>query len=788
MKKQILCGAIAFALAWAASDVMAEWAHWRGPLMNGVSTEKNLPATWSPDGENLLWKNKVGGMSTPIVMNDRIYVMGRANEVPFGGEPGKPETLIVGPKTQETVVCIDANTGKTLWQHAENVTQSDAPFHRLGWSSVTGDPATGRVYAMFVMCQFVCLDGATGKAIWSRQLTEDQGFISTFGGRTPSPVVDGDQVFIGGVSFGWGDQARGQHRIFAFDKATGKLNWSSATGGPPVDTSMTTPVPATVNGQRLIITVAGDGGVHAFKANTGEKVWSFQASKRGLNTTPIVDGTRLYVAHSEENLDSPVMGRLVALDISGKTPKELWRIEGLEAGFASGTLVDGRIYWPDNKGTIHCVDAATGKRFWQRSTGTIGRPSLVYGDGKLYAGEANGRFYIYELQGEQRPKQLSKVELGDKLGREYAMFGGAAISNGRVVIMTATNMFCFGTNQPAATPAPTKVETAPPGPPAFVSVTPNDVTLRPGEQVKFNVGIYDANGTAITQFEKSPGTNWSLGQLTIGAAPSVQTATRPASAPAPVKIGNLAGTLAPDGTFTAGGNETQVGAVVASFGNLTGSARVRVLPALPWSIDFEKYTEDKPPLTFVGAGGKFATRTIDANGQKNKVLVKTTDNDLYARARTNFGHSGMSNYTLQADVYTGSQMISNQRQMPDIGIINSKYVLVLMGNHQRAQLHVWSTELPDERKASGSINKTIDYAWDPNTWYTLKIRVEQQAGKAIIKGKVWPKGKDEPADYQLTLEDTQPNISGSPGFYGNSLVGAAKSEIFYDNVIVTENK
>src|SRR5436853_51078 len=101
------------------------------------------------------------------------------------------------------------------------------------WSPV-GDPATNRVYFFGCQCNFLCLDGNDGHVIWKRQMTEEFGTISTFGGRTPSPAIDEDQVFIAGISFGWGENARGQHRIFALNKKTGELNWSAPTGGVPV--------------------------------------------------------------------------------------------------------------------------------------------------------------------------------------------------------------------------------------------------------------------------------------------------------------------------------------------------------------------------------------------------------------------------------------------------------------------------------------------------------------------------------------------------------------------------
>ncbi len=208
-------------------------------------------------------------MSSPIVMNGKVYTLTRAGEVPM------TNTLAAGPQTQEAFVCADAQTGQKLWQHVENMTQTDMPFHRLGWSNVCGDPETGRVYALGSQAVLLCLDGNDGHVIWRRSMTEEFGMISTFGGRTPSPAIDEDQLVLGGVAFGWGDHARGQYRVFAFNKTTGELNWSNGTGGIPVDAPYNTPVFTVMNNQRLCIIAAGDGSVTGFQARTGKLVWRY---------------------------------------------------------------------------------------------------------------------------------------------------------------------------------------------------------------------------------------------------------------------------------------------------------------------------------------------------------------------------------------------------------------------------------------------------------------------------------------------------------------------------------
>jgi outer membrane protein assembly factor BamB len=422
-----------------------DWYQWRGPHQNGVSDEKNLPEDWNPDaGENVAWVNKVGGMSSPIVMNGKVYTWTRAGEVEAA------DTLVSGFQTQEAFVAIDANTGKTLWQHLEPMTQTDVPFHRLGWGNPVGDPKTGRVYGLGSQCTLVCLDGNTGKVVWRRQMTEEFGLISTFGGRTPTPALDpdGNQLYLAGVAFGWGDHARSQYRCFAFDRATGELLWSNGTGGIPVDSPYQTPVIATINGQKLVITGAGDGSVTAFQANTGKKAWSHKVSKRGLNTSVVVDEKkgRVYAGHSEENLEfGRPLGAVVCIDASGPQPKDLWRNEGTSVGFSSPALVDNVLYCVDNSGVVYALNGDDGKEIWKKRAGTIGKASVVYGDGKLYIAEANGRFIILQPQsGNRPPKQLSKQDIEEKFGREYSIFGSPAISNGRIYLQAANRMFCIG--------------------------------------------------------------------------------------------------------------------------------------------------------------------------------------------------------------------------------------------------------------------------------------------------------------------------------------------------------
>jgi hypothetical protein len=79
--------------------------------------------------------------------------------------------------------------------------------------------------------------------------------------------------------------------------------------------------------------------------------------------------------------------------------------------------------------------------------------------------------------------------------------------------------------------------------------------------------------------------------------------------------------------------------------------------------------------------------------------------------------------------------------------------------------------------------KTIPFHWDGDKWYTVKFSASTEGGKAVLKGKVWPRGEKEPNKWTIEAVDDTPNLQGSPGLFGNSGI----SEIYIDNVSVTAN-
>ena len=709
----------------------ADWPSWRGVNGDGVSPETGLPSQWSASGENLLWKSDIGTRSTPIVLDNRVCVHTLA----------EPETVT---RWQEQIACLDADTGKMVFEYRFNVYQTDIPHHRVGWASLVGDPATGNIYALGVEGMMLCLD-RTGKVVWERSFEEQVGRISGFGGRTVTPILDGDLVIVSFLSAGWGPNFIPRHRYFALDKTTGETVWLSTPGVAPEDTTYSVPIVHVINGERLLIDGNADGGVYAMHVTTGEKVWAFPLSKRGLNSSIVMDGNMVYASHSEENVDgSTAMGRVVALDASQVTdgkPKEVWRAEGFAAGYASPVIYQGVLYHVDNSANLTAFDAKTGEKLWVHNLGIAQRASPVLADGKIYAADVDGKFQILKLQGRNEPEVMDVEEFKNPDSSAVQINGSPAIANGRVYLSTTNSVYAIGPKQPdkskawrAVVPPPQK---APAGAkPAYLQAIPAEINLTPGATRRFRARALDEHRRVIGDVEAQ----WSVQGLKANISAS----------------GEL---TIPDENIPQGGT------VVAVAGELKGTALVASRVKVPWQTDFSELDEGKVPSGWPAAQGRFQTVVKDGN----KMLFKPSGNPRSWRTTVYFGEPGASRYLIEADLM-GSEA---RRRMPDIGLVSHRYTLALMGNSQELQIRSWLSEL--ER-----FSKTISYTWDPNVWYHMKLQVEPSgSGSAMVRGKVWKKEEPEPAEWTIEAEDALGHQHGSPGIYGFSV-----ADIWYDNLSV----
>ncbi len=727
---------VAGILAGIASAQSADWPYWRGPQFDGTASASGLPEDWDPrggEGSNLLWSREdIGGPSTPIVMNGRLYTVQRA-------EPGTP-------REGEKVVCLDAATGETLWENRYNVWMSDVPAERIGWSSVVGDPETGYVYALGACDLFSCIDGETGETVWSRPLHEEFGMLSTYGGRTNFPIVHEDLVIISGIIINWGERARPNHRLIGMDKETGEIVWFNGTRDLPHDTTYSAPSLVTIDGQRQLIMGAGDGAIWGFQPRTGKPLWHFDLSRRGIYLTPLVVGDRVFAGHSEENVDNNSMGAMVALQISGTGEEteveELWRHEELMVGYSEPVLVDNRLYVLDDRCKMWVIDADTGELLVERQgfAGNRQRGSLLYADSNIYVLTENGPWAVLE----PTEDGFEVLQRGRLRNTQFA--ASPIVADGRLYFPSTSAMYCVGTGegeQEAVSITDAMGEELPVEENSAVTqvqVVPCELLLEPGESVELTTRVYNALGQRLPDPDQ---VTWE-----VEGAGSIS--------------GNTF-TAAPDAEHTAA-------YVTARVGEAAGTARARVIPPLPWKFTFDESSD--APVSWVGARYRHVIREIDGS----PALVKITTIPKGARSSAWMGPSDLSDYTISADV-RGARM---SQQLPDIGITNHGYVLDLMGESQELQIRTWSAQL--------RMAETVPFPWKEDTWYRMKLRAdiesEENAPVAILRGKVWPQGTPEPEEWTITATDESPVLNASPGLFGNAKV----AEIYIDNIEVVANQ
>ncbi|MDP1569772.1 MAG: PQQ-binding-like beta-propeller repeat protein [Vicinamibacterales bacterium] len=707
-----------------------DWPEWRGPSRDGRSAETNLPSSWSPSGENLAWRIPYGGRSAPVAFGDRLYLLTAV---------GDPST------TQEQLVAIDAATGKVVWERRFSVYLSDVPQHRAAWASPSVDPETGTIYVFTVGAELIALSPA-GEVLWTRSMPEEHGAVTTHGGRTTSPIIEGDLVILNALILAWGDLNRPGNRYFAFNKRTGETVWISSPQARHYDTNYSMPIVVDQDGERLLIVGGTDGAFHAIRAHTGTPLWRFDVSKRAiLNSALYRDGVA-YITHGEENLGTTEMGMVAAVDArrtGDLTPEAFrWRTLGFMPTFASPVMDGERLYSVDNGAVLAAFDLKTGAQVWTRSLGTLQKGSPVLADGKLYVGTENGRVFIL------RPSAtgveiLSEQMLGDPAEPE-PIVASPIIADGRVYITSMSAMYAIGERRPRAAAA-ARPTARPPytgdGIVASVQVFPYEALLAPGATQAFTLKLFDAKGNLIREAAADQAT-WAVDQL--------------------------AGQVAA-GTYAAPASGPAAGFVKATVDGVTGQARVRVVPPLPWAFDFEQPASEQPPSWWVGAAGKVQQRTIEGVGN---VLLRPRDDTVGRRAKILMGMPDWQGYTVEADVRGREQ----RRQRGDAGLINQRYAMVLFGNGQKLELHPW--------QAADEMTVQVPFAWDADTWYRMKLRVDTQAdGTTLVRGKVWPAAAPEPEAWTVEKVDRIPHVTGAPGLYADGI-----SDMYFDNFRVTPNR
>jgi hypothetical protein len=271
-------------------------------------------------------------------------------------------------------------------------------------------------------------------------------------------------------------------------------------------------------------------------------------------------------------------------------------------------------------------------------------------------------------------------------------------------------------------------------------VVPAEVVAKPGGSIQFEARAFDTLGKSIGVVD----VDWELQGLDGGFEGGLLSFSAESGFQAGTVVAKLSGEAA---------------------AGLEAQARVRVFSPLPWSENFDDLEEGGKRSFWIGAG----RYQVQADGESN-VLVKPVAERGLLRSNLLIGPASLADYTIQADV----KLTQKGRRRSDGGLINSGYILDLMGIHQRVQLRSWTALL--------RVKEEVDFEIAMDAWYTTKLQVTIENGEAVVRGKVWSRDTDEPSDWTLTAVDPFPVERGAPGLQAYS-----PSDFYFDNVLVTGN-
>ena len=414
-----------------------------GDAGNNAAATATASATATANGDGTVTVKTTGdGQATAVARTgDEIRVAqsrggrdgrdGRDGAGPGGGRGGRGGRGFGGGAPPTTpyrflLLCIDRNTGKTLWEQTARELVPHEGHHRdHGFSSHSPVTDGTHVWAYFGSRGLHCYD-MTGKRIWDKDLGK-QSTRASFG-EGSSPALHGDTIVVN-----WDHE--GEDFIAAFDKKTGNEKWRQKRDEP---TSWTTPLIVEHDGKAQVI-VPGTNRVRAYDLATGKEVWHYKGLTQNVIPTPVAADGVVYVT-------SGFRGAALAAIMLGKegdltgTDAVLWTREKATP-YVPSPLLDGeRLYlFSGNSGILSCFDVKTGKPLID--TQRIDSLDNVYASpvaagGKLYFVGRDGTTVVMKHDGDKL-EEVAVNELDDPIDASPAVVGRELLLRGR------TNLYCI---------------------------------------------------------------------------------------------------------------------------------------------------------------------------------------------------------------------------------------------------------------------------------------------------------------------------------------------------------
>jgi outer membrane protein assembly factor BamB len=341
----VMCGTMP---AWAD-----DWPQWMGPNRDGVWAESGILTQFPAAGPKVLWRAPVAlGYAGPAVAAGKVYVTDFVTDVSIKNDFSKRDQL----KGTERILCLDAVTGKEVWQH-KYACAYDISYP--GGPRCTPTVSGGKVYALGAEGNLVCLNAGTGKVLWSKELKKEYQTEAPIWGFCGHPLVDGQKLIclVGGT----GSVA------VAFDKDTGKELWKALSSK---DAGYCPPTLITAGGTRQLILWHSES-INSLDPETGKVYWSIpmQPSYGMSIMAPQQVGEYLWAG--------AIINKGLMLKLASDKPAATvaWtgdRDTGIYAKISTPVVHDGHLYGVCMDGELRCMEPTTGKRLWATYAPTSG--------------------------------------------------------------------------------------------------------------------------------------------------------------------------------------------------------------------------------------------------------------------------------------------------------------------------------------------------------------------------------------------------------------------------------
>jgi outer membrane protein assembly factor BamB len=408
----------------AAAPLAADWPHWRGPSRDGVSTETNLPTTWSTS-QNVAWKLALPSWSgaTPIVSGDHVF-------------------LNVAEGDDLALWAVDRTSGAVRWKSP--LGGGNVKMRKQNMSSPSPVTDGRRVFVMTGTGILKAFD-FSGREMWARDIQKDYGAFGLNWGYASSPLLHENALFVQVLH---GMKTDDPSYLLRIDAETGKTTWrverpTRAIRESP--DSYTTPAVLQVGGKTELVISGGDV-VTGHDPATGQELWRADGLNPDNNpfyrivASPVVGEDGMVFVPSRER-------PLMAVRAGGRgdvtSTHIAWKFDS--GPDVPTPVTDGRhLFIVNDRGVMFCLDAKTGRTVWgpERIAPGTYSASPVLADGKLYMTNEEGLTTVVRAA-------ATFEKVAENALEDYTL-SSPAISEGQIFIRTAEHLWAIGVRRAAA--------------------------------------------------------------------------------------------------------------------------------------------------------------------------------------------------------------------------------------------------------------------------------------------------------------------------------------------------